>query len=213
MKKAVTILTLLIISNIEVIAQTNPKTFLWPYNIPSDQSDGPARVQVHGEYSIKKSAYKNNNGNYGLLIRFTISRIRFDNNIVYKHKGIEYSQASLHAADGRGSEGFNELVITGISITFPAVKGFGVINEKDFTISRDVAKTGGFNLTDEIAEFNGEDYDLDKITVMTPTSFATRINFENSSILVARIEKILKQKNFMKRHHAYCLMKIIQKHS
>lgn len=176
----------LVISNF-VVAQNEKveRSFLWPYNLPADKESGPARVQVTGVYYFTAD---NAGEKKSVSLHFRNIKIKFEHPFEYKYKGKYYTYMNLNAADGLATEGFNEIDITSIVLQFPAIGGLTVTDAKRPIIWI----SGGEGNAVDIAKCD-KGKDLSTLSIGLAGSYATNMNWDNSTKLLARIERIFKK--------------------
>jgi hypothetical protein len=161
------------------------RTFLWPYSLPATKETGPARVQVTGVYYFTAD---NAGEKKSVSLHFRDIEIKFEHPFEYKYKGKYYTYMNLNAADGLATEGFNEIDITSIVLQFPPIGGLTVTDSKRPVVWIS-AKSG--NAVD-IAKCD-KSKDLRTLTIDQAGSFATDMNWNNATKLLARIERIFKK--------------------
>ncbi len=180
------ILWALLISNF-AMAQNEKveRMFLWPYDLPAGKETGPARVQVTGVYYFTAD---NAGEKKSVSLHFRDIKIKFEHPFEYKYKGKYYTYMNLNAADGLATEGFNEIDITSIVLHFPPIGGLTVTDSKRPI----VWISGGEGNAVDIAKCD-KGKDLRTLTIGEAGSFATDMNWFNSTKLLARIERIFKK--------------------
>jgi hypothetical protein len=176
----------LVISNF-AMAQNEKveRTFLWSYSLPANKENGPARVQVTGVYYFTAD---NAGEKKSVSLHFRDIEIKFEHPFEYKYKGKYYTYMNLNAADGLATEGFNEIDITSIVLQFPPIGGLTVTDSKRPVVwisarSGDAVDIGKCD----------KSKDLRTLSIGQAGSFATNMNWNNATKLLARIERIFKK--------------------
>jgi hypothetical protein len=160
------------------------KTLLWTFHLSESSQRGPMDINVKGTYYFERQKMGENYIAYVHLkitgLDFSVGNTGFSR---YKYKGTVYTSTAMHAVDGLGSRGFDELKITSIKFKVNVIGGGA---NGGAIASQAVILDGSINPSFNINEKTNLDFlDLDLVAAET-----TRLNWEGSGALEARISNL-----------------------
>lgn len=166
------------------LGQTNEsmtKNLNWSYELPGHISTGPMDVMVHMEYNFVRVSFGQG---WRVNLKYRITKMEFVNKFGtqrFKHQNQIYKQNEMIAADGLGSQGWQDINITSIVIGNMMVPN--LTNNKSLTIE------STFQTVTNIGSITKED-DLNHLILDPTLSYAKNMNWENSQNLIGRINKL-----------------------
>lgn len=163
----------------QVSNKSNVQTLLWPYKLPNSQDHGPMDVTVHGTYHFTRERWGET---YRVHLNYTITKIEYLAPLRFLRNGVIYRPSEMSAIDGLGSQGFDEVDITGINIKMTAI---GVSNAREFDINKNYGHANYIGDISPTADLNSLSLDL-------VPSYASNIYYTNPSALRGRIDKLNK---------------------
>lgn len=170
--------------------RSNDKTLLWPFHIPASMQNGPVDFMVHGTYYFTREKF---GGEQYANLHLTITRIDFFGNGIpaFKYRGKVYNANEMNAADGLGTNGYDQLKITSISLKLQIDAAQANIGGSANWINS--MAIVGQSSVDGVHEIKiTKDHDLDKIDINLVASYVTNIYWQDQDKLVARIENLAK---------------------
>lgn len=160
--------------------KSNPQQFLWNYQLPEKNSNGPMEVLVKGNYYFKKDIIGTVCKVY---LHFKVTELEFMSKYGtrrYKYKGDIYREDEVRATDGLAGKGFDGLNITAVRIR---IRANHIRNPEDAYIGGTIAHTVG-----EV----DKDADLNNLSLNLVSSEMTLVNWTGGSELEARLSAMNK---------------------
>lgn len=160
--------------------KSNPQQFLWNYQLPEKNNNGPMEVLVKGNYYFKKDIIGTVCKVY---LHFKVTELEFMSKYGtrrYKYKGQIYREDEVRATDGLAGKGFDDLNITSVRIR---IRANHIRNPEDAYIGSTIAHTVG-----EV----DKDADLNNLSLNLVSSEMTLVNWTGGSELEARLSAMNK---------------------
>lgn len=193
-------LLLLLFGQNNLHGQTNncsdKKSFLWPFSLPSSKGNGPMDVNIRCEYNFCKESIGDS---YYFSCRYKILSVEYKTSAVsganitgsgfwFRYNGKEYNSLVMSTVDGLGTDGFDDIQITGASIH---AKASGTMENKVFYLDNNFNNAHNISKCNKDASPVGLDINLVMSTLQ-------EINYTNSDRLITRInnyERLIKNKS------------------
>jgi Uncharacterized protein conserved in bacteria with the myosin-like domain len=174
-------------------ARSNPREFIWNYELPGKNESGPMDINVKGSYYFSKEII---GAKCNIYLHFRATSLEFMAKYGtrrYRYKGKIYREDEVRATDGQGSRGFDALKITSVSINLSVGN---LRNPRNVTV--------GSNIAVVVGELD-KDADLNHLSLNLATSRLAFANWSGSLELESRLmamNKLIDKREQYKKHIA-----------
>lgn len=178
----------------EVSNTSLTKTFLWNYELPAKDNNGPMDVSISGNYYFIREII---GSTIRVNLHYEIYKMSFMpkyGDLRYKYKGKIYKMKEVAGTDGQDPKiGWDDLNITGYDIS---IKAIGVKNERWFNLNVNYESVVGIGEVER-------DKDLNSLSLNLVASYATNIYYSNQFGLETRLDKMMRLQENREEYKKY----------